>query len=357
MPRNDRGVIQLAAAKRSGEGDRVAPRRLIVGVLLFAVAIVVGWVYHPALGATAIWVDDQQYVTDNPLVLNPSWGAVTQFLSEVQHPSTVMGYYQPLTMISLMLDSAMGGGPDRLQPFHRTSLTLHIINTTLVIVLLILLFDEPYTAAMVGLLFGVHPLTVEPVSWIADRKTLLATFFALGALIAYVKYTHARALEKAEASRKTGVRILHMRLSVGWYGGAAACYALALLSKPTSTPLPILFLLLDYWPLRRLERGAIREKIPFLVLGAIATGVTILSQQSTAIIQYPSYQSWSAVLLAICYNVSFYLWKMIWPVHLSAFYVRPDPMSVASPILLAGLVGTVMLLSLTSISLFWNELC
>ena len=355
MPRNDCAEIQLAKANRSGEDDRAAPRRLVVGVLLIAVAIVVGWVYHPVLGATAIWVDDQQYVTDNPLVLNPSWGAVKQFLSEVQQPSTVMGYYQPLTMISLMLDSATGGGPDRLRPFHRTSLALHIMNTALVIVLLILLFEEPYTAAMVGLLFGVHPLTVEPVSWIADRKTLLATFFALGALIAYVKYTYARALDAAEASKEAGRRRLHIPSSRSWYAGTAACYALALLSKPTSTPLPILFLLLDYWPLRRLDRGAILEKVPFFVLGSIATGVTILSQQNTAIIQYPSYQSWPAVLLAICYNVVFYLWKMVWPGHLFAFYLRPDPMSLQSPMLIAGVVGTVMLLLVTSISLLWTR--
>jgi protein O-mannosyl-transferase len=354
MPPNDCAEMRVAESNRTGGGRQPAPRRLVVGVLLIAVAIVVGWVYRPVLGASAIWVDDQQYVTDNPLVLNPSWGAVKQFLSEVQHPSTVMGYYQPLTMISLMLDSATGGGPDRLRPFHRTSLALHIINTTLVIVLLILLFEEPYTAAMVGLLFGVHPLTVEPVSWIADRKTLLATFFALGALIAYVKYTYARTLDAADASRQAGAR-LHISSGRSWYAGTAACYALALLSKPTSTPLPILFLLLDYWPLRRLDRGAVLEKIPFLVLGSIASAVTILSQQSTAIIQYPGSQSSSAILLAICYNVVFYLWKMVWPVHLFGFYLRPDPMSLQSPMLIAGVVGTLMLLLLSSISLLWTR--
>jgi protein O-mannosyl-transferase len=355
MPRNDRGAIQLAAAKRSGEGDRRAPRHLIVGVLLIAVAVVVGWVYRPALGATAIWLDDQQYVTDNPLVLNPSWAAVERFLTEVQHPSTVMGYYQPLTMISLMLDSATGGGPDRLQPFHRTSLVLHVINTILVIVLLILLFDEPYTAAMVGVLFGVHPLTVEPVSWIAERKTLLATLFALGALIAYVKYARARAIDPAGSRTNAGTRTRHVPSSRRWYGGIAVCYVLALLSKPTSTPLPMLFLLLDYWPLRRLNRGAILEKVPFFVLGSIAGGITILSQQNTAIIQYPSYQSWSAVLLVLCYNIVFYLWKMIWPTHLFAFYRHPDPLSAASPMLAAGVFGTVALAVMTGISLLWTR--
>src|SRR5271156_1220792 len=129
MPPNNRPNVRLSGSSRTGGKDRPVPRRLIVTVLLIAVAILVGWVYHPVLDARSIWLDDEQYVTKNPLVLDPGWGSVKRFLSEVQHPSTVAGYYQPLTMISLMLDSASGGAPDRLQPFHQTSLALHIMNT------------------------------------------------------------------------------------------------------------------------------------------------------------------------------------------------------------------------------------
>ena len=313
-------------------------RPVIVALLLFAV-VAVACVYYPVLGASTIWVDDPQYLTDNPLVLNPSWESAERFLSEVQHPSTVAGYYQPLTMISLMGDAAMGGDAEQLRPFHRTSLALHILNTALVIVLLTLLFHEPYTAAMIGVLFGVHPLTVEPVSWITERKTLLATFFAFSSFIAYVQFTRAR----TTASRRA------------WYGGVALSYALALLSKPTSTPLPIMFLLLDYWPLKRLDRGVVLEKVPLLALGLIAGAVTIISQQSTGIIQYPSFQSWTAVFLATCYNVVFYLWKMVWPMPLSAFYLRPNPMSVTEPSLLFGVAGTAVLVTLVAISVRWTR--
>ena len=334
---------RASRAPTTARGDR----RRVIAALLVAAAIAVGIVYRPALEATAIWLDDQQYVTDNTLVLHPSWEAAGRFLAEVQQPSTVAGYYQPLAMISLMLDSATGGGPDHLRAYHRTNLALHIANTVLLIVWLILLFDEPYTAAMIGVLFGVHPLTVEPVSWIAERKTLLATFFSLGALIGYVQYTRSRG-----------------RLRVGstwlWYGGAAVAYLLALLSKPTSTPLPVLFLLLDFWPLRRLDRGAIVEKLPLFALGALAAVVTIVSQQNTAIVQYPTDQSRSAILLVLCYNVVFYLWKIVWPAHLLGFYLRPDyhssvPMSVTDPLMRAGVVGTVALAVAAATSLLWTR--
>jgi tetratricopeptide (TPR) repeat protein len=298
-----------------------------------AVLLAVVWVHRPALKVKALWLDDDQYMVSNRLVLNPSWSAAGQFFSEVQHPSTVAGYYQPLTMISLMLDRAGGGGPENLDQFHRTSLALHVLNTILVVVLLTMLFGNPYTAAMVGLLFGVHPLTAEPIAWITERKTLLAAFFSLASLAAYLRYAvtteaPAGALQRA------------------WYAGSIACYALALLSKPTSTTLPFLFLLLDYWPLRRLRRSAIVEKIPFFLLAVVAAVVTIFSQQAASTIIYPGEQSPGRIVLIVCHNVVFYLMKVVWPADLSPYYAFPDPVSLGDPMVLAGVVGTGVLLLL-----------
>jgi tetratricopeptide (TPR) repeat protein len=347
--------LHLVRAIRLSIAGEPAPRRLVVGVLLIAVAIVVGWVHYPALGARTIWLDDEQYVTKNPLVLNPGWESAERFLSEVQHPSTVGGYYQPLSMISLMLDCAAGGRPDRLQPFHQTALVLHVLNTMLIIALLVLLFGEPYTAAMVGLLFGVHPLTVEPLSWISERKTLLAAFFTLGALIAYVMYARAGVLDRADTSGSAGARSSRIPSPGTWYAGSIACYALALLSKPTSTPLPLLLLLLDYWPLQRLRPRAILEKTPFFLLGLIAAGVTLLSQQNASALAYPSEQSPGSILLALCHNVVFYFLQMIRPAHLSAYYPFPDPMALSDPMVLAGVVGTGVLLLFLVGSLRWTR--
>jgi hypothetical protein len=156
----------------------------MAGLAVIIVVLVV-WVHWPALSAKALSFDDQQYLTDNILVQNPSWTSAKRFVTEILTPSTVGGYYQPLSMISLMLDVALSGRPGNLQPFHRTSLILHVINTLLIVVLLYQLFGNPWVAAMIGLLYGVHPMSVESIPWIGERKTLLAAFFSLLALIAY----------------------------------------------------------------------------------------------------------------------------------------------------------------------------
>jgi len=172
-------------------GDLSQPSASRTG-LLAALTVLVGqlviFAHWPSLSARALMFDDEQYLTENYLVQNPSLESAGRFLAEVSKPSTVRGYYQPLTMISLMVDCALGGRPDNLRQFHRTSLALHVMNTMLVIVLLYLLFDQAWSAAVVGLLFGLHPLTAEPVPWVGERKTLLAAFFALWCLILYVRY-------------------------------------------------------------------------------------------------------------------------------------------------------------------------
>ncbi len=348
--------LQDAAEAQLTESDRTAdgpPSRLVIAVLLGAVALLVTWVHLPALSATTVWFDDEAYVTHNPKVLNPSWETAGQFLSEVQFPTSVAGYYQPLTMLSLMLDAAAGGRPDHVLPFHRTNLILHVLNTVLVVVLLIALFDEPFTAALVGLLFGVHPLTVEPVTWMGERKTLLAMSFALGALIAYVRYTQT-------ANRTDRVR------AGSWYAAIAVCYLLALLSKPTSTPLPLLLLLLDFWPLRRLGWRAIGEKIPLLVLGLLSAGITLLSQQSDMAVGRFLYehiygmapndtQTTQEIILSVFHNIFFYPSAMLWPAHLLAFYLPPYPMSLANPLLVRGVIGACVLFLIAVVSLRWTR--
>ena len=187
--------------------------------LIVAVCVAVVIAHWPALSANALSFDDTQYLTENLLVQSPGWASAKQFLTEVLEPSTVRGYYQPLTMISLMVDYALGGRADNLMPFHRTSLILHAANTALVIVLLYLLFGQAPVAAAVGLLFGLHPMTVEPIPWMSERKTLLAAFFALCCLVAYVRFKH-----------KGNWRL---------YVCCLVLYLLALMSKPTSVPLPL----------------------------------------------------------------------------------------------------------------------
>jgi len=255
---------------------------VILAGFLVVVATCATFAHWPVLSGRALSFDDSMYLEKNELVQNPSWRSARRFLSEVLEPSTVTGYYQPLAMISLMLDYAMGGRSDNLLPFHITSLCLHVFNTSLIIVFLYVLFGRVWPAVVGGLLFGLHPLTVEPVAWVAERKTLLASFFALWCMIIYVRYARGG----------------NRRLLIG----SAVLYVLALMSKPTTTPLPVLLLLLDFWPLGRLNRRALLEKVPLFVIMLIFGIITVISQGRTATITMPYEYSYVRIPLVVCHN-------------------------------------------------------
>jgi tetratricopeptide (TPR) repeat protein len=128
-------------------------------------------------------------------------------------------------------------------------------------------------------------------------------------------------------------------------------YLLALMSKPTSTPLPVVMLLMDYWLLRRLNWRAIFEKIPFFMLGGIFAVITYISQSRTAGSGSPAEIGLGRILLVISHNIIFYLNKMIWPVNLSSHYAFPEPLNLSQPMVLAGVIGTCILIPLLLLSL------
>ena len=317
---------------------QLAPKIGLQVILIAVVCSAVLYVHWPALSAKALSFDDYQYLTENVLVQNPCWASAKRFLTEILKPSTVEGYYQPLAMISLMLDYALGGGEKNLMPFHRTSLILHIANTALIIILLYLLFGQIWVAAAVGLLFGVHPLTVEPIPWVGERKTLLAAFFSLWSLFFYVY------------PRATG----HKSRVTRFYVGSFIAYLLALMSKPTSTPLPAVMLLMDYWPLRRLSWRAVLEKVPFFILGGVFVVITYISQSQTSLAVLPGQYDPRRIPLILCHNIIFYLYKIIWPVNLSSHYAFPEPMNLSHPMILAGVIGTCILIPLLLLSFRWT---
>ena len=338
-------------------------RWLTLAGLAVLVASAVVAAHWTALGAKALCIDDVEYLSDNPLVQNPSWDSARRFLTEVGDPSSVKGYYQPLNMISLMLDCAMGGSPENLTPFHRTSLILHAANTLLVMGLLYLLFGNAWAAAAAALLFGVHPMTVETIPWIGERKTLLAAFFALGSLIFYVQY-----------ARKGGWRAGGWTRWL-WLLASATAYLLAVMSKPTAVPLPFAMLLLDFWPLDRLfrkptsrrggsppmpsgrpglrwpDRHVFLEKIPFFAIAVASAVVTYISQSKLS----AEGRSPLDALYIFCHNVVFYPYKMLWPASLSSHYPYPAPLTIWHPAVLAGVIGTAVLFAALAVSLIWTR--
>jgi Flp pilus assembly protein TadD len=131
-------------------------------------------------------------------------------------------------------------------------------------------------------------------------------------------------------------------------------YILALMSKPTSLPLPAVMLLLDYWPLKRLNRKAILEKLPFFAVAALFAVITYISQSRAAATVLPTQYGPQRIPLILCHNIIFYLYKIIWPANLSPHYAFPEPLSPANPLILAGIIGTAILLPLMLISLRWT---
>ncbi|GJM27094.1 MAG: hypothetical protein DHS20C16_35090 [Phycisphaerae bacterium] len=303
--------------------DSTSVRRLTFVALLVALCLIVALVHWPVLSAQALSLDDGEFLLDNPLVQNPGWESAKRFLGEVLEPTTVEGYYLPLSMISLMTDYAMGGREGDLLAFHRTSLILHVLNVALIAIFLRMLFGNSMAAILAALVFGLHPLTVEPVAWIGERKTLLAMFFALLTMLSYLRFTHGRRWP--------------------WLAAACVAYVLALMSKPTVVPLPFLLVALDYWPLNRPIRKSLLEKLPLFLLAGLFAVVTLVSHSRTAGILSSVDHGPLEKLLLMCHLAAFYGGKIIFPTNLSSVYPVPAPISFANSTILVGVFVTILL--------------
>ncbi len=319
MKRRDRKTSGADPATANGSAR---PGGAWLGALL--AAGIVAAVHRPVVDCRSIFFDDPAYLFLHDLVQNPSWDSAARLVLEVRRP-TMGGYYQPLTMISLMLDTAAGGHPDNLRPYRRTSLVLHSINTLLVVLLLSRLLGSPGWATAAGVLFGLHPLTVEPVAWIAERGTLLAAMFCLAACLAWADYARAGGPAR--------------------WSAAAVLYVLAMLCKPTAVALPMALAVLDLWPLGRRGRWVVLDKLPLLAAGALFTAITFVSRCAIGRPALPTEWPIGRIPLTICLNVAFYPFKVLWPVTLATRYPYPEPMSLSNPEVIAHVLGATAILA------------
>jgi Flp pilus assembly protein TadD len=281
--------------------------------ICLALAALTVIVFVQVLGFDYVNFDDPAYITDNPHVvegLNASgvqWALTTGYQAN----------WHPLTWLSLMLDTSLHGVNPR--GYHLTNLLLHLLNTVLLFWVLRLMTGVVWRSAVVAALFAVHPLHVESVAWITERKDVLSMFWGLLAIWAYAAYAR---------SGRARTYVL-----------SAICLALSLMAKALFITLPFLFLLLDYWPLGRIRgfgpasgssakprplAALALEKLPLLGLGAAVAVATFLAQG-----RYGAVTETAAVprgLLAANAVVSYvrYLWKMIWPLNLSILYPHPN---------------------------------
>jgi Flp pilus assembly protein TadD len=288
-----------------------------------ALAVITFLLFAHAAKNDFIFGDDWAYVAANPdvqagLTAHSLRWALTTFHAANWHP---------LTWISLQADwQLFGGNP---VGFHLVNAGIHAINTSLVFVLLLLPTSRRWPSALCAALFGWHPLRVESVAWIAERKDVLSVFFFLLTLLAYLRYSRHPALK--------AYCLVVLLLAVG------------LLAKPMLVTAPLLLLLLDYWPLKRLRDAAslrllVVEKIPLLFLSIASAIITIVVQHSSGALVplsgkltvYPRLNNSACSVVA-------YIAKLLVPINLAAYYPFPTHQSAWH------FVGALLLLTLITL--------
>ncbi len=271
---------------------------LVSSVLaLFTVAL-----FWPAVKGNFLNYDDDVMVSENPCIN----GFSARNLSWAFHHTTT-GIWMPMTWVSYMLDNSLFG--KTAAGYHVTNIALHTANTLLLLFLLFKMTGRIGPSAFVAALFAMHPLRVESVAWIAERKDVLSVFFCLLGLMAYVRHVRN--------PKPTNFMIVVMLMM------------LSLMSKPMFITFPFLLLLLDYWPLNRARGSGVwlrlaLEKIPLFFLTLVFCLIAILAQKSASAIPHGS-SSIAGHAARVIGNYFFYIRKIIWPQDLAVIYPQAPP--------------------------------
>jgi tetratricopeptide (TPR) repeat protein len=262
--------------------------------------------------------DDDVYVYENPYVSGGLTSQNIRWAFTTGHASN----WHPVTWLSLMLDCQLfGPNPGRM---HLVNLFLHLANTLLLFAVLKKMTGSLWPSAFVAAAFALHPMHVESVAWITERKDVLSTFFLLLTLAAYAGYVK--------------------RPSVFRYTVALALFALGLMAKPMLVTLPLVLLLLDYWPLNRLAPQSLKtsgrqsrksalppdghailykiivEKIPFFALAAVSSGITFIVQRVSGAVANITALPLESRVANVFLSYSRYMGKLFWPEDLAVFY-------------------------------------
>src|SRR5437867_6638937 len=329
-----------AAVKASPRGDGsmglTSAQRWVRWLAPLLVALFTLAAFLPALQNQFVNWDDKDNFLDNPHYRGLGWTHLRWMWT------THLGHYIPLTWMTLGLDYLLWG----MNPvgYHLTNLLLHAANAVVFFFVVRRLLaralpspsEHGYALAVssgvAALVFAIHPLRVESVAWVTERRDVLSGLFYLVAILLYL-----RACERGARGR-------------GWYWLSVAVFGCALLSKSMVVNLPVVLLILDVYPLRRLggavgwwsapARRVYVEKIPFVLLAAVASAVALMAQLSHDTMVSVVQLSGLGRLAVSMYGVSFYLWKTVAPVNLSPLYELPPTVNPwAMPFLLSyGLV-------------------
>jgi tetratricopeptide (TPR) repeat protein len=324
-------------------------------LICLLLAVVTVLVYLPVQHHSFVSYDDPLYVTGNrPVQAGLTW-AGAKWAFTTGHASN----WHPLTWLSHMLDVQLFGaspaGP------HMVNMFIHAANTVLLFIVLRRLTSALWRSALVAALFALHPLHVESVAWVAERKDVLSAFFFLLTLLMYARYVDGNPRSSTPDSQPSTPLALDPRLlgpakrredgSTLDYCSALLFFALGLMSKPMLVTLPFVLLLLDYWPLRRLAisdwrlgiRHRIREKVPFFLLSALSCVVTFVMQRKNGDVQSLTKFPVSERIGNALVSYARYLGKTFWPADLAVFYPHPGHWPVAQVVFAAILVAGLCL--------------
>ncbi|MDP2605157.1 MAG: glycosyltransferase family 39 protein [Deltaproteobacteria bacterium] len=303
--------------------------RLSLGLLL-----VVGAIYLQTGSHTFIDFDDNEYVYENPMVrgglsLDGVVWAFSTFWSANWHSITWLSH-----MVDVQIFGLDAGW------HHLTNVALHGLNSVLLFLVLRSLTNAVWRSALVAALFAVHPQHVESVAWIAERKDVLSTFFWLLTMAAYVNFARNR--------------------GIGRYLLLLATYSLGLMSKPMLVTLPVVLLLLDYWPLGRVASRSlpgvrasaldlITEKLPLLALAMTSSAITYFAQRSWGAAASLDVMPLGERISNALVSAVLYVVKTIYPVSLAVFYPHPSSIGESAPVV-EIVVAIATLIVLTALS-------
>jgi cytochrome c-type biogenesis protein CcmH/NrfG len=281
-------------------------RRLLIIGICIAPAALTWLVFSQTLWHDFINYDDPRYVYENTRITGGlSISGVAWAFTHIHSMN-----WHPLTTISHMLDCQLYGL--KAGGHHFTNVLLHSVAVILLFLALQQMTDEFWRSAFVASVFAIHPLRVESVAWIAERKDVLSGVFFMLTLLAYVHYTRAP--------------------SLGRYLAVVMAFVLGLMSKPILVTLPFVLLVLDYWPLGRMGGRTpegrhqvlmrVLEKTPLIALSAVSSVVTFLAQKG-AVGRTEELPILERINNAVV-SYALYIWQMLWPVNLAVFYPHPE---------------------------------
>lgn len=313
-------------------------RQYLICVLL---ALVTFSAYWPVRTYDFIYYDDPQFITENEVVKAGLTAAGIRYALT----SPVVGNWHPVTTLSHMMDCALLGV--NAGAHHLINAFIHGLNAALLFCVLSQLTRATWRSVMVAALFALHPLRVESVAWISERKDVLCWFFGLLSLLAYARYTRC-VLSVVSSSTLNAFKSQAYWLTIVFF-------ALALMSKAMLVTFPFLLLLLDIWPLNRFTKATykrlITEKLPFFILSAVFCFITLQVQKNAgAMSVIRTVSSMDRVSNAVM-SYTKYLGKTFWPSDLAVVYPHPSAPYAASGMWAGWQIGLAVLM-LLGISIF-----